>query len=49
MTCVDMFSYASAVTWAKTWGEARQALEKNHPDGARVAVYPDCTTQYVPA
>jgi len=49
MTCVDMFSYASAVTWAKNWGEARQALEKNHPDGARVAVYPDCTTQYLAA
>jgi hypothetical protein len=47
LTCVDMFTNANAVTWAKTWGEARQALECQHPDGAKVAVYPDCTMQYL--
>jgi len=47
LTCVDMFTNAKAVTWAKTWGEVRQALECQHPDGAKVAVYPDCTMQYL--
>ncbi len=47
LTCVDMFSNAKAVTWAKDWGEARKALECHHPNGAKVAVYPDATIQYV--
>jgi nickel-dependent lactate racemase len=49
MTCVDMFGNPNSVSWAKSWGEVRQALEANHPDGAKVAVYPDCTTQYLAA
>jgi nickel-dependent lactate racemase len=46
LTCVDMFGNAKSVTWAKNWGEAREALESQYPDGAKVAVYPDATTQY---
>jgi nickel-dependent lactate racemase len=49
MTCVDMFGNANSVSWAKSWDEVRRALEANHPDGAKVAVYPDCTTQYLAA
>ena len=49
LTCVDMFSNAKAVTWAKTWEEVRAVLESQHRDGARVAVYPDCTSQYLTA
>jgi nickel-dependent lactate racemase len=47
LTCVDMFTNARAVTWAKDWSEARQALESLHPNGAKVVVYPDCTIQYL--
>ena len=47
LTCVDMFADPKAVTWTKTWGEARQALESQHPNGAKVAVYPDATVSYL--
>jgi nickel-dependent lactate racemase len=49
LTCVDMFSNAKAVTWAKNWSEARAALESQYPNGAKVAVYPDATIQYLGA
>jgi nickel-dependent lactate racemase len=44
--CVDMFSNAKAVTWAKDWGEVMEELQATHPNGAKVGVYPDATTQY---
>lgn len=47
LTCVDMFTSANAVTWVKTWAEARQELERLHPQGAKAAVYPDATIQYL--
>lgn len=49
LTCVDMFTSARTVTWARNWDEARQALESQHPNGAKVAVYPDATIQYLTA
>jgi len=49
LTCVDMFGNAKSVTWAKNWSEARGALESQYPNGAKVAVYPDGTIQYVAA
>jgi nickel-dependent lactate racemase len=33
--------------WVKTWKEARETLRKDYPAGARVAVVPDGTTQYL--
>ena len=47
LTCVDMFGDAQSVVWAKNWGEVLQELRTDHPDGARVAVYPDGTMQYL--
>ena len=49
LTCVDMFGNAKSVTWTKNWSEARDALESQYPDGAKVAVYPDGTIQYLAA
>ena len=49
LTCVDMFGNARSVTWAKNWSEARGVLESQYPNGAKVAVYPDGTIQYLPA
>jgi len=36
-------------TWVHKWDEARAILETEYPGGARVAVVPDGTTQYIPA
>jgi hypothetical protein len=47
LTCVDMYADPRAVTWTKTWSETRQALESLHPNGAKVAVYPDATVSYL--
>jgi hypothetical protein len=47
LTCVDMFGDAESVVWAKNWGEVLQELRTDHPDGAKVAVYPDGTMQYL--
>jgi nickel-dependent lactate racemase len=47
MTCVDLFGDAQSVTWAKDWGEVMQELRASNPDGAKVAVYPDGTMQYL--
>jgi nickel-dependent lactate racemase len=47
LTCVDMFGDAQSVVWAKNWGEVMDELRTDHPDGARVAVYPDGTMQYL--
>jgi len=49
LSCVDMFGNAKSVTWTKSWSEAREALESQYPDGAKVAVYPDGTIQYLAA
>ena len=49
LTCVDMFGNAKSVTWTKNWSEAREALESQYPDSAKVAVYPDGTIQYLAA
>jgi len=47
LTCIDMFAEPWDVTWTKTWAETRQALEKLHPNSAKVAVYPDATISYL--
>jgi nickel-dependent lactate racemase len=47
LTCVDLFGDAQSVTWAKDWGEVMAELRASHPDGAKVAVYPDGTMQYL--
>ncbi len=47
LTCVDMYADPRAVTWTKTWSETRQALESLHPNGAKVAIYPDATVSYL--
>jgi nickel-dependent lactate racemase len=47
LTCVDLFADAQSVTWAKDWGEVMAELRASHPDGAKVAVYPDGTMQYL--
>ncbi len=47
LTCVDMFGDAQSVTWARSWGEVMDELRASHTDGARVAVYPDGTAQYL--
>jgi hypothetical protein len=44
-----MFGNAKSVTWTKNWSEAREALESQYPDSAKVAVYPDGTIQYLAA
>ena len=46
MTSTDLFVDPSAVIWAKDWPEVMSRLREFHPDGARVAVYPDGTAQY---
>ena len=47
LTCVDLFGDAQSVTWAKDWGEVMAELRASYPDGAKVAVYPDGTMQYL--
>ena len=47
LTCVDLFGDAQSVTWAKDWGEVMDELRASNPDGAKVAVYPDGTMQYL--
>jgi len=47
LTCVDMFGDAQSVIWAKNWGEVMDELRTSYPDGAKVAVYPDGTMQYL--
>jgi len=47
LNCVDMFTKPHAVTWASNWGEVLEELRRLHPNGAKVAVYPDATTQYL--
>jgi nickel-dependent lactate racemase len=49
LTCVDMFGNAKSVTWAKNWSEVREVLDSQYPKGARAAVYPDGTIQYLAA
>jgi len=47
LTCVDWFGDAQSVTWAKNWDEVMEELRASYPDGAKVAVYPDGTMQYL--
>jgi nickel-dependent lactate racemase len=47
LTCVDLFGDAQSVTWVKDWDEVMNELRASHPDGAKVAVYPDGTMQYL--
>jgi nickel-dependent lactate racemase len=47
LTCVDLFGDAQTVTWARDWGEVMDELRASHPDGAKVAVYPDGTMSYL--
>ncbi|MGQ9571893.1 MAG: lactate racemase domain-containing protein [Dehalococcoidia bacterium] len=47
LTCVDWFADAQSVIWAKDWSEAMDELRASHPNGAKVAVYPDATMQYL--
>jgi len=37
------------MTWCRTWPEALEVLRQDYPSGAKVAVIPDGTIQYVPA
>jgi nickel-dependent lactate racemase len=46
MTSTDLFVDPASVIWAKDWPEVMAHLREFHPDGARVAVYPDGTAQY---
>ncbi|HUS82740.1 MAG TPA: lactate racemase domain-containing protein [Dehalococcoidia bacterium] len=46
MTSTDLFVDPASVIWAKDWREVKSRLREFHPDGARVAVYPDGTAQY---
>jgi nickel-dependent lactate racemase len=47
LTCVDLFGDAQSVTWARDWGEVMDEVRASNPDGAKVAVYPDGTMQYL--
>jgi nickel-dependent lactate racemase len=47
LTCVDLFGDAQSVIWAKNWGEVMDELRASYPGGAKVAVYPDGTMQYL--
>jgi len=47
LICVDWFADAASVTWAQDWTEVMDELRASHPDGAKVAVYPDATMQYL--
>jgi len=47
LTCVDLFGDAQSVIWAKNWDDVMNELRPSHPDGAKVAVYPDGTMQYL--
>jgi nickel-dependent lactate racemase len=49
LTCVDMFTNPRTVTWTRNWAETLRALQSQHPNGAKVAVYPDATIQYLSA
>ncbi|MDI6857571.1 MAG: lactate racemase domain-containing protein [Dehalococcoidia bacterium] len=49
LTCTDLFVDRRSVIWAKTWDEVMSRLRELHPDGAKVAVYPDGTAQYLRA
>ncbi len=44
---MDLFGDAQSVTWARDWGEVMAELRASYPDGAKVAVYPDGTMQYL--
>jgi len=46
MTSTDLFVDPAAVIRAKDWPQVLSRLREFHPDGARVAVYPDGTAQY---
>jgi nickel-dependent lactate racemase len=47
LTSVDLFGDAETVTWARNWDEVMDELRASHPDGAKVAVYPDGTMSYL--
>jgi len=47
LTCVDLFGDAQSVIWAKNWAEVMDELRPSYPNGAKVAVYPDGTMQYL--
>ena len=42
----DLLAIPDAL-WVKTWKEALDILKKDYPAGARVAIVPDGTTQYL--
>ncbi len=46
MTSTDLFIDPASVIWAKGWPDVMSHLKAFHPNGARVAVYPDGTAQY---
>ncbi len=46
MTCTDLFVDPASVIWTKDWPEVMSHLREFHPNGGRVAVYPDGTAQY---
>ena len=48
-TMTDLFADRRSVIVAKDWSEVMAHLRELHPDGAKVAVYPDGTAQYAPS
>jgi nickel-dependent lactate racemase len=47
LTCTDLTIDGRSAIWAKDWGEVARHLKTLHPDGARVAVFPDGGVQYL--
>lgn len=43
---IDWLAPEESVYWARTWPDVLSILEKDYPDGGRVAVIPDATIQY---
>ncbi|HEY32333.1 MAG TPA: DUF2088 domain-containing protein [Dehalococcoidia bacterium] len=44
----DRIAPLDSITWARTWPEALEHLDKDYPGEAQVAVIPDATIQYLP-
>ncbi len=42
----DWLAPPESIVWANTWDDVTSILERDYPDGAKVAVVPDATIQY---
>jgi nickel-dependent lactate racemase len=45
---LDWFGPIENIVWVRTWQEVLNYLEIDYPNGAKVAVIPDATIQYIP-